>query len=180
MKLRVLGSLAALTLAGCETYAPPPPPPPPPPPAAPRSEIVIQAPYRAADFGWSTAIGSARIRGTTTANRSCAGNSVVLTPDTPYSRERIRALYGSAEAASEPVERVRSRVIANDNPDMKRFVRSERCDATGAFVFNGLPAGGFFVIAEVSDPTGPRVVMRRVVTRAGQLVAVPLTAAPKP
>jgi hypothetical protein len=141
--------------------------------------MVIQAPYRAEDFAWATAIGSGRIHGTTAPGRSCAGNSVGLTPDTPYSRERIRALYGSIEAASEPVERVRSRVIANDNPDMRRFVRAARCDASGAFAFEGLPAGRFFVIAEVADPGGPRVVMRHVATHAGLLVILPLTT-PKP
>ena len=179
MKLRILGLLSLWALAGCETYAPPPPPPLPPPPV-PRSQIVIQTPYRAEDFAWSTAVGSGRIRGTTAPARSCAGRTVALTPDTPYSRERIRGLYGSAEAASEPVERVRSRVIGNDNSDMLRFVRTTRCDASGAFAFNGLPAGGFFVIVEVTDPTGPRVVMRRVVTRAGLVATEAMTSAPKP
>ena len=176
VKLRVLGLLCVLMAAGCETMAPPPPPPPPPPPL-PRNDIVVRTPYRAEDFAWSTAIGSARIRVTTAPGRSCAGNSVALTPDTPYSRERIRALYGSSTAASEPVEEVRSRVIANDNPDMRRFVRASRCDAKGEAAFDGLPAGAFFLIAEVSDPSGPRVVMRRVVTSAGRLVMVALTGA---
>jgi hypothetical protein len=179
VKLRVLGLLAVLMAAGCETTAPLPPPPPPPPPV-PQSQVIIQTPYHAEDFAWSTAIGSARIRVTTYGARSCAGNSVALTPDTPYARERIRALYGSYESANEPVERVRSRVIANDNPDMRRFVRAGRCDASGAFTFDGLPAGAFFVIAEVSDPGGPRVVMRRVVTAAGRLSIASLTSAPKP
>jgi len=43
----------------------------------------------------------------------------------------------------------------------------------------GLPAGRFFVIAEVADPGGPRVVMRHVATHAGLLVILPLTT-PKP
>ena len=176
VKLRVLGLLAVLMAAGCETTAPPPPPPPPPPPI-PRNDFVIQAPYRAEDFAWSMGIGSARIHVTTVPGRSCAGNSVALTPDTPYSRERIRALYGSSESASEPVEQVRSRVIANDNADMRRFVRASRCDANGAAAFDGLPAGAFFIIAEVSDPRGPRVVMRRVTTSAGRLVTAALTGA---
>jgi hypothetical protein len=178
VKLRVFALLGVLMVAGCETVAPPPPPPPPPPVIA-RSEIVIQAPYRAEDFAWSLAIGSARIHITTATGRSCAGNSVALTPDTPYARERIRALYGAYEFANEPVERVRSRVIANDNPDMRRFVRAGRCDANGAFSFDGLPAGAFFVITEVSDPSGPRVVMRRVITSAGRLAVVPMTT-PRP
>ena len=58
-----------------------------------------------------------------------------------------------------------------------RFVRASRCDAKGEAAFDGLPAGAFFLIAEVSDPSGPRVVMRRVVTSAGRLVMVALTGA---
>ncbi len=177
MKLRVLGLLSVLLVAGCETMAPPPPPPPPP---SPRTQIQIQTPYRAEEFAWSTAIGSARIRGTTIPSRSCAGNAVALTPDTPYSRERIHALYGSIEAASQPVEAVRGRTIANDNPDMRRFIKVARCDANGAFGYDNLPAGAFFVIAEVSDPSGPRVVMRHVITRSNLVLALPLTAPPKP
>ncbi len=178
VQLRVVGLMSVLALAGCATYEPPPPPPPPPPPSVAASQITIVAPYRAEDFAWSTAIGSARIHGVSPLGRSCAGRSVALTPETAYSRERIRKLYGSAEAASEPIERVRSRAIANDNPDMRRFVRVARCDASGSFLFEGLPAGSFFVIAEVTDPQGPQVVMRRVVTAAGRVVDLTLSAGP--
>ena len=45
----------------------------------------------------------------------------------------------------------------------------------GEAAFDGLPAGAFFLIAEVSDPSGPRVVMRRVITSAGRLAVVALT-----
>jgi hypothetical protein len=179
VKLRVLGLLSVLLVAGCETMAPVPPPPAPPPPP-PRAQITIQTPYHAEEFAWSTAVGTARLRGTTAPGRSCAGNAVALTPDTAYSRERIRALYGSIEAASIPVEQVRSRIIANDSPDMRRFIRVARCDANGVFDYENLPAGGFFAIAEVSDPGGPRVVMRHVAIRSGLLLVLPLTATIKP
>ncbi len=179
MKLRDLGLLAVLLIAGCETTAPVPPPPAPPPPP-PRAQITIQTPYHSEEFTWSTAVGSARLHGTTVPSRSCAGNSVVLTPDTPYSRERIHALYGSIEFASVPVEAVRARVIANDNADMKRFLRIGKCDPSGAFDFSNLPAGNFFAIAEVSDPAGPRVVMRHVMIHSGLLMVVPLTSPPAP
>jgi hypothetical protein len=172
-----------LALAGCaETpggaLAPPPLAPPPPPPAA---GITITTPFNADDFAWSTAPGAAHIRGLTAPGQSCAGNAVALTPDTPYSRERIAKLYGATEYAVIPTAVVRAKVIANDNPAMRGYVRSARCDSRGAFAFDGIPAGSFFIIAEVGDPGGPKVVMRRVTTVSGRVLQVPLTgAAPSP
>lgn len=152
-----------------------PPPPPPPPPVGVPSGIFIQTPFRAEDFAWSTAPGTAHIRGFTSPTQSCAGNAVALTPETPYSRERIGRLYGSTEYAVVPTAVVRSKIIANDNPAMRGYVRSARCDSAGAFAFDNLPAGAFFIIAEVGDPTGPRVVMRRVTAVAGRILQAPLT-----
>jgi hypothetical protein len=170
--------LAGMMLAGCAdmpTGGPLPPPPPPQPLAAAPSGIVITTPFRAEDFAWSTMPGTAHIRGLSEAARSCAGNAVALTPDTAYSRERIIKLYGSGEYAVIPTPVVRAKTIANDNPAMRGYVRSVRCDSAGNFAFDNIPAGSFFVIAEVGDPQGPRVVMRRVTAVAGRVLQVPLT-----
>jgi hypothetical protein len=173
-----LGLVATLTLAGCaETPGggPLPPPAAPPPPAAAQNGIFIATPFRAEDFAWSTMPGSAHIRGMSAPAQSCSGSAVALTPDTPYSRERIAKLYGSTEYAVVPTAVVRAKVIVNDNPAVRGFVRGARCDSTGNFAFDNLPAGSFFVIAEVGDPSGPKVVMRRVTTVAGRVLQVPLT-----
>lgn len=175
-----LGLISILTLAGCaetplsEPLAPPPPPPPPP---VEQTGIIIQAPFRAEDFAWSTAPGTAQVHGMSAPSQSCAGNAVALTPDTAYSRERIGRLYGSVEYAVVPTQLVRAKVIANDNPAMRGYVRGARCDSAGNFVFDKLPGGSFFVIAEVGDATGPKVVMRRITAVAGRTLQVPLTAA---
>jgi hypothetical protein len=180
-----VGLASILALAGCaETPIGPPPPlapsMPPPPPAAPPG-IVITTPFAAADFAWSTAPGTAAIRGLTAPGQSCAGNAVALTPDTPYSRERIGKLYGNTEYAMIPTPLVRAKVIVNDNPAMRGYVRGARCDSNGMFTFDKLPAGSFFIIAEVGDPSGPKVVMRRVTTVAGRVLQAPLTGtAPAP
>ena len=187
MNSRVLGFLPVMGLvgvlaAGCADMpvgpqiGPPPPPPPPPPVES--SDIVIHTPFRAEDFAWSTAAGSARIHGVTAPTRSCAGRLVALTPDTPYSRERIRKLYGSAEAASAPSEIVRGKVIANDNPAMRPLVRSVRCDNTGSFTFANLPGGPFFLISEVADPGGLRVLMRHVDAVPGRTLQLNLSLPP--
>ena len=174
------GGLALLViLQGCASTSGPggelPPPPPPPPPIAAQTGIVIQTPFRAEDFAWSTIPGTAHIKGFTAPNQSCAGNAVALTPDSPYARERIGKLYGSTEYAVIPTVVVRGKVIANDNPAMRGYVRSARCDSAGSFAFDNLPAGAFFIIAEVGDPTGPKVVMRRVTAVAGRVLQAPLT-----
>jgi hypothetical protein len=178
-----LGLVAILALAGCAEMpvgGPPAPPPLAPPPPAAQSGIFIQTPFRAEDFAWSTVPGTAHIRGVSAPDRSCAGAAVALTPDTPYSRERIGRLYGSTEYAVVPTNVVRAKVIANDNPAIRGYVRGARCDSTGSFAFDNVPAGSFFVIAEVGDPSGPKVVMRRITTVAGRVLQVPLTAGAAP
>ncbi|MGZ3366221.1 MAG: hypothetical protein ACXWKY_16430, partial [Caulobacteraceae bacterium] len=112
---------------------------------------------------------------------SCAGKAVALTPATPYSSERIRALYGSTDYAVVPMQAVRAKTIVNDNPAMRGYVRAARCDATGAFVFDKLPAGPYFIIAEVDDASGQKVIMRRVTAVAGRTLQTPLNGpAPPP
>jgi hypothetical protein len=171
---------AELTPQGPAAPAPPPPPPPPPRAAAPQG-IVINTPFKADDFAWSVRPGTARIQGLTAAGASCAGKAVALTPATPYSSERIRALYGSTEYAVLPMQAVRAKTIVNDNPAMRGYVRAARCDATGAFYFDKLPAGPYFIIAEVDDPTGQKVIMRRVTAVAGRTLQAPLNGpAPDP
>ncbi|HEY4028909.1 MAG TPA: hypothetical protein VGM25_01075 [Caulobacteraceae bacterium] len=186
----LLTAFSALTLfavAGCAELIPegpagpaPPPPPPPPTRAAPQG-IVINSPFKADDFAWSVRPGTARIQGLTAPGASCAGNAVALTPATPYSSERIRALYGSNDYAVLPIEVVRSRTIINDNPAMRGYVNATRCDATGAFFFDKKPAGPYFIIAEVNDASGKKVIMRRVTAVAGRTLQVPLNGpAPPP
>jgi hypothetical protein len=180
--------LLSLALAGCETtgsgLAPPPlapPPPPPPPQAAAPSGIVIATPFRADDFAWSLKPGTARIQGLTAKGASCAGHTAALTPATPYSRERIFDLYGSMDYAVVPVAAVRAKVFANDNPAMRGYVRAAPCDQTGTFVFDKLSPGPYFIIAEVDDPTGAKVIMRRVTAVAARTLQAPLNgSAPAP
>lgn len=187
--LTAFSALILLAAAGCTELTPggpaapgpPPPPPPPPPRAVAPTGIVINTPFKADDFAWSVRPGTARIQGLTAAGASCAGKAVALTPATPYSSERIRALYGSADYAVVPMQAVRAKTIVNDNPAMRGYVRAARCDATGAFVFDKLPAGPYFIIAEVDDASGQKVIMRRVTAVAGRTLQAPLNGpAPPP
>ena len=186
--LTAFSALIVLAVAGCAELtpegpvAPGPPPPPPPPvrPAAPAG-IVINTPFKADDFAWSVRPGTARIQGLTAQGASCAGKAVALTPATAYSSERIHALYGSNDYAVVSMQAVRAKTIVNDNPAMRGYVRAARCDATGGFVFDKLPAGPYFIIAEVDDASGSKVIMRKVIAVAGRTLQAPLNGpAPPP
>lgn len=129
--------------------------------------------FRADDFAWSTRSGSASIDGRIDYRRNgrtfdCTG-SVGLTPDTPYTRARIRTLYGSTDRAAVPEAIVRARTVADPSADYRSYVRSTTCE-DGRFNFSGLPDGGWFIIAPVSAGGDERVVlMRHVVTRSGRV-----------
>ena len=174
MKRLILAISACAALGACETVYPPPPPP--PLEAAPGPQPA----FRPSDFAWSAQLGAAGIRGETAFSQggqrySCAGQAVVLTPDAAYSRNRIFGLYGSAERAALPVNEVRSRQAARPSADYSAFVRKTACDAHDRFSFQGLPAGGWFIIV-VAQPIGSggesMALMRRVETRAGAIRTV--------
>lgn len=159
--------IAALALGGalaaCETV----------PMAGPFGPAPAPAVFRAEDFAWSTRSGGGSIEGRIDYRRdgraySCTG-SVGLTPDTPYTRARIRTLYGSTDRAATPEAIVRTRTLADPSADYRSYVRSTTCTG-GRFTFSGLPDGGWFIIAPVSAGGDDRVVlMRHVDTRGGRL-----------
>ena len=133
--------------------------------------------FRADDFAWSTASGSASIDGRIDYRRNgrafdCTG-SIGLTPDTPYTRARFRTLYGSTDRAAVPEAIVRARTVADPSADYRSFVRSTTCE-DGRFTFSGLPAGGWFIIAPVSAGGDERIVLMRHVTTRGGRVSVTL------
>jgi len=61
----------------------------------------------------------------------------------------MQALYGSAQRALEPVANVRAHSGAVRGPDPGPYVRTTICDPHSRFAFEGLPNGGYFVIARV-------------------------------
>jgi len=172
MKRILLIALGSAALAACATTAVPPPPPPPGPAATS---------FREENFAWSAQAGTASIYGSVVyrdggERYSCATQPVILIPDAPYSRGRIASLYGSADKAVLTVAEVRSRQAGRPRDEYSAFVRSGSCDATGRFVFQGLPAGGWFLVAVARpDKQGePLAVMKRVAVRAGEARAVVL------
>ena len=122
--------LAAAGLAGCATVQPSPPAevgPPPPPPPPPVAAVIGQGVYVTR----------------TGAHGSCAGESVALFRDTPNSRARILALYGSADGARLSVATVTSRA-AKLGPSDNTLAASVACDTDGRFSVAGPRARPLF------------------------------------
>lgn len=168
----VVRSAAAIGLAGAVLAACAPMPA--PGPVAPG----LSRDFDVADFAWSAAPGSAAINGQVTYRAGgqaydCIG-SVGLTPETPYTRHRFMNLYGSLEEAALPASTVRARTVGEASEDYRAYVRDTTCDSQGRFRFEGLPAGGWFIIAPVRTGSDePVVLMRRV--RTGDTGSVSVT-----
>jgi hypothetical protein len=168
----VLASLAVLA-AGCAQLQPEPLATPAPPPRP-------TAPQPVSEFAWSAARGANAIHGVvaytdrTGRKWACAGQSVALMPRTPSTEARMRALYGSDDRALEPVSDVRAHSSAVRGPDPAGpYVRTTTCDFDSRFAFDGLPDGGYFVIARVhlkgapAEADGGLAVMQKVALTGG-------------
>lgn len=160
---------AAAVLAGCTPTLGPPPPGGPRPPAS--------SSFSAADFAWSTEAGRGGIAGRVTyrqgkARFNCAHATVILTPETAWTRRRMQVLYRSSEAAAEPAEAVRARTPSAPAGDYSAFVRRTTCDADNRFSFSGLPDGAWYAITIAKPPSGEGggiALMKRVVTQGGKV-----------
>lgn len=170
----VIAIAAALTLSACATVEP----------------ARIMAPLDPATFAWSQAAGSGKVSGTALLRtvggdaKTCAGSEVQLTPDAPYSRERMTLLYGATDRAF--LGRGNSVLVAGEGWSFRQYVRTTTCDSSGSFEFTGLPDGIYYVTASVlwEVPSGSYVsymapqggwFLQRVVVRAGQSPRVVLS-----
>lgn len=159
----VIAAGAALTACGTQPIGPPLAPTPYPPPY-PSASV-----FREQDFAWSTQPGTGRIEGVL-AYHAGGGpytcKDVILAPETPWSRARMRALYLSSTAAAVPVEEVRARTTEEHAQQYAHYARQTSCDAGGGFTFSNLPNGAWYVIT-VATPVGGgarMALMRRVST----------------
>lgn len=169
MKRALLIMAASATAAACASTLPPPPPAP---------DAPSTAGFNSEQFAWSSRPGVASIGGEIgMAGYSCAGGKVVLTPDAPFSRRRIKNLYGAIDRAAVPVSVVRGRQVAKAGGDYSSFVRTTDCGADNHFTFSGLPAGGWFIIVAVA-PTAehgePLALLRRVEIKKNEARTVTL------
>lgn len=133
-------------LSGCARQAPPPIP------------VQLTEAYDPAAFAWSERPGRGRIEGSALMRtmggeaRTCAATSVDLLPATPYTEERVRILYGTGDRGYRPLRAPMLQFIPETPTEEQladRHGRQAFCDAQGEFEFDDLPAGSYFVIAEV-------------------------------
>ena len=153
--------LASAALGACETSgAQPGPAYMPPQRLGPES-------FQESDFAWSTGMGGGIVDGVMAyrnggARYAC--QDVVLAPETPWSRARMRILYLSTSQAVMPVDDVKSRTPPEHGAEYARYARHATCDAGGHFAFSGIPSGAWYVITVAAPVTGGvrMAVMKRV------------------
>jgi hypothetical protein len=133
--------------------------------------------FRAGDFAWSQQPGRNTLAGSLghagPVRYSCAGATVVLTPETPWATRRMTVLYKSSQRAALPADDVRSRQNQAPPGDSNPYVKRAVCDAADHFNFVGLPDGAWYVVT-IAKPaagfSGPTLaVMRRVTTHGGKV-----------
>jgi hypothetical protein len=169
--LSALASAAALS-ACAPTLGPPPPGGVGPGPST----------FRAEDFAWSTEAGRGGISGHVAyrdgkTRYSCAHATVILTPETPWTRHRMQVLYRSTESAAESAEAVRARTPSAPSGDYSAYVRRTTCDTASHFAFTGLPDGAWYAITIAKPVSGEGegvALMKRVTTHAGRMTPAAL------
>jgi hypothetical protein len=148
---------------------------PPPPVATPSPPTTSNEAFRASDFAWAQVPGRGVIVGRLApgpVRYTCAGASVILTPETPWSRARMVALYKSSIRSALPSDEVRARTPLAPPGDSGPYIRRTTCDSADHFAFTGLPDGAWYAITIAKPAAGAgttMALMRRVVTRAGRI-----------
>jgi hypothetical protein len=179
-RFRILAAAALLgSLTACAPTLGPPPPGRGPVIAPPAAADVT---FRASDFAWSQVPGRNTLSGALghagPVRYTCAGATVVLTPETPWAARRMQVLYKSNDRAALAVDDVRSRQKLAPPGDSNPYVKRAVCDAADHFTFTNLPDGSWYVVTlakPVSAPNAAQMaIMRRVVTRGGRVISFEL------
>jgi hypothetical protein len=130
--------------------------------------------------GGNTVTGFAVLRTVGGEARTCAGAAAGLAPDSAYGRERLLAIYGNTvkgnRSANNPLPK-----FTNEDPAYLPLIRQTRCDGQGAFTFEHIPDGVWYVSTSVVWKANPSsslieggVMMQRVELRGNQPVRVSL------
>ena len=123
------------------------------------------------ELGANTITGQAFLRQRGGGVVTCAGATVDLFPQTPYSRERVLNLYGTITQPSQG-----TRFLDDPDPRYLELTRETICDADGNFRFADVPDGEYFVIArvqwEVASSTQGGPVMAPAAVSGGEEVHV--------
>jgi hypothetical protein len=120
--------------------------------AAPRRQIALTNSFNAADVAWAKGTGTGKIIGSAVIQtvggvpRNCAGRVVDLFPVSMYSSERFGNIYGNTNKGY--INGVGP--LMEQNADYLATSRKATCDAQGAFEFDELPDGEYFLTTIVA------------------------------
>lgn len=136
--------------------------------------------FRASDFAWSQTPGRNGLAGSLShsgpVHYTCAGATVVLTPETPWARRRMMVLYKSDQRAALPADDVRSRQSQAPPGDSNPYLKRAVCDASDRFSFANLPDGAWYAVTLAKPASGagggPSLALMRRVTTHGARVTV--------
>lgn len=154
----------------------------PPPPGRVTTLPADDWMFRAGDFAWSQAPGKNSLAGSLghagPVRYTCAGATVVLTPETAWAKRRMEVLYKSAVRAALPTDDVRSRSAEAPPGDSNPYVKRATCDAADHFNFTNLADGAWYVVTlakPAAGADGPSLaIMRRVTTKGGKITTFEL------
>lgn len=136
----------------------------------------------ASERGKNAVRGSAVLRPAGGEARTCAGATVALLPDSAYTQDRMRRLFGAVEQGSNDLAPGAARRLEPADPAFARAVRTTTCDIRGRFGFSALPDGTWYVTTSVTwrtrgnDPASQAgaALMQRVVLAGGTVAQVEL------
>lgn len=100
------------------------------------------------DKGDNTISGQAFLRRNDGIVIYAAGSVVTLIPKSPYTTERINAIYGGSKIAYRKVK------FTYDNPELQRWKRTVQANGEGRFVFSEVAKGDYYVTTTVSWKAG--------------------------
>ena len=136
---------AALLITGCATV--------------PATEVPISSTFTKSDVAWFSGTGTGKIEGSAFlrtkggAVKTCAGYDVQLLPYSAYAAERMRFIYGN-ETKGHLFGPRRAWKFVPDEPEFYKSLKKAVCDANGEFEFEALPAGDYYIIANVTWDIG--------------------------
>ena len=144
---------------------------PPPSPLVPAMVPATLPGFDTSEVAWSMAPGSSTVQGMArvgaNAVRTCAGAEAQLVPASPFATAMMRTVFGNTTkgyvtlASSPPYPR-------SIPPDFAQSIRRTACSPSGEFRFDRVPAGTYYVFANVvwrvGDEAAPRggSLMRRI------------------
>jgi hypothetical protein len=127
--------------------------------------------------GPNSIIGSALVRQQGGGVVTCAGSFVALIPATEYAKHRMTAVYGSSTLLRD--SQATAVQFEPDPPEYTAAVRATRCDAQGAFAFDRVADGEFYIGTRVAWTVGRSsqggTLMQLVRVTGGQQVNVVIT-----